>query len=174
MRRIKNTEATKRKSRFNAPDAAIIAVTLLIVVAAVWRYAVSKWNIGAEYVECEVTFKTSKVVYTVNGMLEDGENGTQFYFENGDVFGRLKSHSYVPSSYYIPGDEGKMESALYDENTYIDVKGTLSAQLILKDGRYITSDGVHIAAGAKLSLKTAGSDLTVEIISVKPVADHTK
>ncbi len=159
-----NNGTKTNKLRFGVFDAVILIVILALAAALVFRFTADKKLFAYDTEQYTVTVKACGIQYTTVDMIASGDG---VWLLGGEELGKLKDIPTVtPKLEYSMTSEGDLVASYYPDNTLVDITTKIDCSLISDGGMLMTRDGVHIAAGAILEIRTQTVDLTVEIVSV--------
>lgn len=146
-------------------DIVIIIAVIALIITTVLRYTSEKGLFDREKKEMAVTFSIKSARYTLYDMLEEGD---KVYLPEGALLGTIKDITANPAVFYTEHG-GEVIKTYYPENTKHDLNGTIVCELIDRDGRYVTADGVHVSAGTTLTVHTRTVDIAIQITALAPV-----
>lgn len=143
-----------------AADAFIIILLLICIAAVGVRIAVGNGGLlstdkSGEYL----------VSYVVTGIkseyTESFSEGAEFYLENGEHFGTLRSGAvFTPAKTYTENSDGALR-AVYATDGTVDVKGVALVRGTMTDSGFLLGGIRYIAPN--LSLTASSSDITVKL-----------
>lgn len=190
---VKNRQGNTYGLRFGLLDVLIILVIAALIVTSFLRNSNLEYAFNADKKNCEISFVVRELQYDIYNLLDDGEQVVLAEGEEeGSVIGTLYkgilSSSVYPGAYYTDVDgvlrevrypdiyeddlNNEFSEEYYSGRTKYDLSGTLTGELILKNGIYRTADGVRISIGSTLRVRTRTVDLTIEILDITPITEN--
>lgn len=155
----------ENKVRFGILDAVILIVVVAVVASVILRFTADSALFGYKTEKYTVTLKASGVRYTSVDVIAAE---TELFDENGKLLGTfMHAPTVTPMLTYEIDPSGNLVACYYPDNTLVDITTDILCELVEKDGTVMTTDGVHIAPGVELSVRTQYVDLTVEIVKVE-------
>lgn len=163
----KKDEKNEKTLKIGVIDVVIVVVLLALIVTSVLRFTAEKGVFVKNTKTYEISFSVKCAPYSVFELIEEGNT---VFLDGGNILGDVIGISANPAVFYArSGDE--IIKAYYPENTYCDVSGLMTAELVDRDGRLVTPGGDHICAGAEIVLHTRTVDVLVTVTSVTPVEE---
>lgn len=157
---------TQNRRKFGVMDIVIIVAVLAIILTSVFRYTLDEGLFAQDDTVCNVSFRVASVRYNTYDMLDENE---KVFLSDFELLGTISSINVTPAVFYAENEQGELISVHYPEKTLVDINGEILCDLSESAGRYTTSNGTHVCAGAELELHTDTVDMTVVVTKVTPV-----
>lgn len=192
---VNNRQGNSFRLRFGLLDLLIIVIVAALIITSILRSSNLENIFNVEKKNCEITFVVRELKYDIYNQLNDGET---MYFADGNSAGKplgslykgIISSSVFPDAYYTDADgelrevrypdiylddiNNEFSEAYYSGKTRYDLSGTVTSELILRDGAYLTEEGTRLTIGTTLRVYTRTVDMTVEITDITIVSAEDK
>lgn len=154
----------KKHLRFSVIDFIIILLVLAGIIGVAVRFdLVGRLFSKTSQVDAEITFIAEAISPAEAAVFTEG---TTFYHQN-ERFGTLLSASAETALIYAENDAGVLVS--YEDETLLDLTGTLSCRVLPTDDGYLLTGNRYIAAGSSFLLQADGIAVTVTVIAIEEI-----
>ncbi len=175
----KDGASSKTAAHFNVIDAAIIVLVISVILSIVFRsHIIDKLWAHSKTDDYVISYSIENIRYTTPSYLNVGDE--VYFADSGELLGTLISESenvnalnITPASEYFTDTNGNVVEVFYpDEDSRVDTKGRLQCRGYYGEDGGFSVDGRHyLAPGQSINVKTELVTVTINIMSIEPLAE---